>query len=160
MVESIDRTSKLSKLLQCLVIFKILPIRIRWQKNSVSFRFLSMTTLAFVVVLILISLINMATSILIADIPKIWTNTVEEMKEMKLTDLLCLLSIFGMFQLYPIFPIIIGRGCQWMPSEVLLAKDLEWPKYGFLFLFSITSFSLEYSLFFIKKIFREDFLEA
>ena len=151
MVESTDWTSKLSRLLQFLVIFKILPIRIRRQKNSVSFRFLSMTTLAFVMVLILISLINMATSILIADIPKIWTNTMDEMKEMKLTDLLCLLSIFGMFQLYPIFPIIIGRGCQWMPSEVLLAKDLEWPKYGYMFVFSITSFSLEYSLFFIKR---------
>ena len=160
MVESISRTSKLSKLLQFLVIFKILPIRVKKQKNSVSFRFLSMTTLAFVMMLIFISLINMATSILIADIPKIWTNTVEEMKEMKLTDLLCLLSIFGMFQLYPIFPIIIGRGCQWMPSEVLLAKDLEWPKYGYMFLFSITSFSLEYSLFFSKKIIWEDFLEA
>ena len=142
MVKSIQRITKLSKFLQFLIIFKILPINVKKQNKTVSFKFLSMTTVAFVMMLVLISLINITPSFLIVDMKKIWTTTVAEMREMKLTDLLCFVSTFGMFHLYPIFPLVVARGCQWMPTEVLLASDLTWPKHGLMFIFSIASLFL------------------
>ena len=159
MVKSTQRITKLSKFLHFLIIFKILPINVNNQKKTVSFRFLSMTTFAFVMMLILISLINIIPCFLIVDLQKIWKDLMAEMREMKITDILCLVSIFGMFQLYPIFPLVIARGCQWMPTEVLIAIDLKWPKHGFMFLISCASFFLECSLFFVNSKISENFIQ-
>ena len=49
------------------------------------------------------------------------------------TDILCLLSFFGMLQLYLLFPIVIARGCQWLPWDIFMARDLRWPRYGYMF---------------------------
>ena len=54
------------------------------------------------------------------------------------TDILCLLSFFGMLQLYLLFPIVIARGCQWLPWDIFMARDLRWPRYGYMFNLSMT----------------------
>ena len=75
---------------------------------------------------------------------------IESMKKFKsnLTDMLCMFSFFGMVHFHPYISVIVARGCSKLPAAIVLARDLKWPKYGYImatgWVFCILFFTLQF----------------
>ena len=68
------------------------------------------------------------------------------------TDLICTISFLIMLCAYPVFPVILARGTNWIPPEVILSKTLQWPKYGYMLFLSCSSFLGGYTLQIVLKL--------
>ena len=53
------------------------------------------------------------------------------------TDLLCAVSFFVLLYSYPLNHLLIARGCNWIDYDLVMARHMKWPKYGYLFIISM-----------------------
>ena len=123
---------------------------INYQTPRIIFKFLSKKLMMFILTQVLFWSTMFGANSLLFDEKQMMEMYIESMKKFKsnLTDMLCMFSFFGMVHFHPYISVIVARGCSRLPDRIVLARDLKWPKYGYImatgWVFCILFFILQF----------------
>ena len=132
----------LSKLLKIIVKMKIIPIKVDYKRGEATFSFCSREFLIYGLIVTTIGLLNMFIFYFFLDGMEFVEIIDKQLERFKgnITDTICLVSYWAMLQMYTLYPVILFKSSEMFPSELILARDLKWPKYGYLFVLSYLAF--------------------
>ena len=125
-------------------------MEINYQTQRINFKFLSRKLMMFILTQVLFWSSMFGANSLLFDEKQMMEMYIESMKKFKsnLTDMLCMFSFFGMVHFHPYISVIVARGCSKLPAGIVLARDLKWPKYGYImatgWVFCILFFTLQF----------------
>ena len=125
-------------------------MEINYQTPRIKFKFLSKKLMMFILTQVLFWSTMFGANSLLFDEKQMMEMYIESMKKFKsnLTDMLCMFSFFGMVHFHPYISVIVARGCSKLPAGIVLARDLKWPKYGYImatgWVFCILFFTLQF----------------
>ena len=123
--------SPMSKLFKVLTKLGFIPLKVDYINNEVKFSLISRPFILFI--LTIFGFVVMSTVAIIFILGSRWQELMEEMMSTMMTnvtDTLCYVTYIIIIMSFPIFPVMVARSAEVLPTEVTLATDLRWPKFG------------------------------
>ena len=128
----------------------IIPMATDYHANRIHFNFLSRHLMMFILTQVLFWGFLYGINYLVFDQEQMKAIYIESFQKMNshLTDMLSCFSFFWIMSLHPWISVIVARGASTLPPEVVLARDLKLPQYGYILIFgwvcSITGWILQF----------------
>ena len=124
---SFDKKTRVTRLFQFLLKIKVFPARLDERTRRLTFRFLSKEMLAYLTIILIISLPNIGLQVIFKGAHEFLYKYAENMNTI---DLLSHLGhfLFGFF--LSVNPILITKDMTLITSEIILSNHLYWPKHG------------------------------